>query len=421
MIAPLATGFAAGKDSQAAEGVESVPQLRPTNISADGTIDFEDAKDVPKAAVAPADLLESGEVLFNNTNSAAWVGKSAVFSSDRPACCSNHVTRLRLRSGLSPRLVMESLNTLQRLDYFRWTATNFNNQAGVNGDVLREVAIPLGDPLTRDALLAELDAARAVRDAGLRAADTLLEGIDAFVLDALGLPLPPPHDPTRPFALRLGALQGGRLDPQARAPFGAPANPRGVPMREIGSLLASPLSVDTSGFEDDDIVPYLGLPECDLHEVREVANRRFADVRGRATARSGDILFARIEPSVFNRKYVLTDRIGDGGWAYLSTEFYPLRVDGGDDDQRYLYALLLSDLTQRQVRGKTTGTSGRRRLDRDMFNSILVPWPDPTARSEIAAEVARRRAEAKRLRTEARAGWDAARIRFEEALLGAAE
>ena len=97
-----------------------------------------------------------------------------------------------------------------------------------------------------------------------------------------------------------------------------------------------------------------------------------------------------------------------------------VRAAGDASDQRFLYALLLSGLVQRQVRGKTTGTSGRRRLDRDMFDSMLVPWPDREERVAIAAEVDRRRAEARRLRAEARAGWAKAQQAFENALLGPA-
>jgi hypothetical protein len=71
-----------------------------------------------------------------------------------------------------------------------------------------------------------------------------------------------------------------------------------------------------------------------------------------------------------------------------------------------------------QVRGKTTGSSGRRRIDPDMFASLLIPWPDGAIRKKIAAEVSRRRAAARRLREEARGGWDDAKRRFEEELLG---
>jgi hypothetical protein len=190
-------------------------------------------------------------------------------------------------------------------------------------------------------------------------------------------------------------------------------------MVTVGSVLAE-ANRAPGDYRPEDEVPYVGLPECDLQEVRDIATRQFAEVGGRSVAKAGDILFARIEPSVFNRKYVFAETLGEAGWAFLSTEFYAVRAKGDQSDQRYLYALLLSEIVHRQVLGKTTGTSGRRRLDRDMFDSMLIPWPNSTARAKIAGEVDKRRAEARRLRTEARAKWAKARQAFEEALLGPA-
>ncbi len=270
-----------------------------------------------------------------------------------------------------------------------------------------------------NALSALLEVARVARDSRLAAAERALEGLDGFILHTLGLTLPPLRDPKEPFAVRRSGSRGGRLDPQSLAPMGLPINARNLPMVTVGSLLQE--AHDAPGnFKKDDEVPYVGLPECDLQEVREIATRRFAEVGGRSVAIAGDILFARIEPSVFNKKYVFADTLGQTGWAFLSTEFYAVRVKGDLSDQRYLYALLLSEIVQRQVRGKTTGTSGRRRLDRDMFDSMLIPWPNADERAEIAAEVDRRRAEARQLRAEARDGWAAARQAFEDALLGPA-
>ena len=159
-------------------------------------------------------------------------------------------------------------------------------------------------------------------------------------------------------------------------------------------------------------------PECDLNDVREVATRTYKEARGRSVAHVGDILFARIEPSVFNKKYVYVEHLGNHDYAYLSTEFYAVRANGNEDDQKYLYAMFQSAFVFNQVRGKTTGSSGRRRIDPDMFASLLIPWPDDVVRKKIAYEVTRRRESARRLREEAVHLWNDAKRCFEEKLLG---
>ncbi len=52
---------------------------------------------------------------------------------------------------------------------------------------------------------------------------------------------------------------------------------------------------------------------------------------------------------------------------------------------------------------------------------ILIPIPDKAVQEAIATEARRRREEARRLRTEAEAGWEAAKHWFEEQLLGPAQ
>jgi hypothetical protein len=56
----------------------------------------------------------------------------------------------------------------------------------------------------------------------------------------------------------------------------------------------------------------------------------------------------------------------------------------------------------------------------DTLKAVRLPWPKPGVQSEIAGEVAQRRAEARRLRSDADALWEKAKGDFEEALLGPA-
>ena len=90
------SGFAAGKDRRTEHHENAVLQIRPTQILPGGDIDLTDAYGIRFGDVKDGDFLKAGEVLFNNTNSSAWVGKSAVFHGSNPSVCSNHITRLRL-------------------------------------------------------------------------------------------------------------------------------------------------------------------------------------------------------------------------------------------------------------------------------------------------------------------------------------
>lgn len=128
-------------------------------------------------------------------------------------------------------------------------------------------------------------------------------------------------------------------------------------------------------FNADILVPYVGLPETDEYDndVKVVLERPFVEVGGRNIIRKDDILFARIEPSVFNKKYIYVDDLKGFDFAFTSTEFYIL--ESKTVLQKYLFYILFLDFVYNQVEGKTTGSTGRRRLDKGAFENIIIPSP----------------------------------------------
>ncbi|MPM06969.1 hypothetical protein SDC9_53273 [bioreactor metagenome] len=141
----IKTGFAAGKQEQADSlpDDQRVPHLRPFSITSDGQLSFETQKFVPMAGLTSSDICTQGEVLFNNTNSIDWVGKSTVFDSNIKCATSNHITRLKLKEYVDPYYVAAFFNMLLRLGYWKFLCTNFNNQSGINIDTLKKVKIIL--------------------------------------------------------------------------------------------------------------------------------------------------------------------------------------------------------------------------------------------------------------------------------------
>jgi type I restriction enzyme S subunit len=143
---PIVSGFAAGGDAQTDDPESGIPHIRPLNITNTAELTFKSTKMVPRSGLAQSDLLTKGEVLFNNTNSTSWVGKTVVFDADRLCACSNHITRLKLiEKRYSPYFFAALFNALRGLGFFGLLATNFNNQAGINAETLKTVRIPVPD------------------------------------------------------------------------------------------------------------------------------------------------------------------------------------------------------------------------------------------------------------------------------------
>ena len=125
-------GFASGRHNQDGRGVL---HLRPMNIDSHGCIVFEKSKYV---AGDDSRRVLAGDVLFNNTNSPAWVGKSAAIVTPGDWAFSNHMTRLRPVAGVDARFVAGQLQYLQTSGYFRHLCVNHVNQASISSDVLAD-------------------------------------------------------------------------------------------------------------------------------------------------------------------------------------------------------------------------------------------------------------------------------------------
>ncbi|MDW8054909.1 MAG: restriction endonuclease subunit S [Anaerolineae bacterium] len=104
--------------------------------------------------------LQKGDVLFNNTNSAELVGKTALFTiDDGDYVFSNHLTRLRTRSDIvRPGWLAFYLRFLWTNRYFERAADRWIGQAAVRDDVLRSLTLPLPPADQQDVLLARLEA-----------------------------------------------------------------------------------------------------------------------------------------------------------------------------------------------------------------------------------------------------------------------
>lgn len=161
----IVSGFAAGKQDQADNLPDDkrVPHLRPFSITPVGELSFDTMKYVPKSRLKDEDYCRKNEVIFNNTNSPDLVGKTTVFDSDVLCATSNHMTRITVKDGVNPYYVAAFFNVLLSTGYWKLLCTNFNNQAGVNTETLKNVKIPLPPKEIQD------DIARAIMQRRVKA------------------------------------------------------------------------------------------------------------------------------------------------------------------------------------------------------------------------------------------------------------
>ena len=132
------SGFASGVHNSEGNGVI---HLRPMNVSRLGKLDFENYKSVIDES---SRRILKGDILFNNTNSAELVGKTAIVDIEGDFAFSNHMTRLRFPvERVVHKYMAILLHSFWMSGYFNEICSNHVNQASVSIKRLEQVEVSL--------------------------------------------------------------------------------------------------------------------------------------------------------------------------------------------------------------------------------------------------------------------------------------
>jgi len=133
-----------GTSQKASEKPVGVPVLRMGNI-VDGQVSFDSLKymDLPPDEEVKY-LLHEGDILFNRTNSAELVGKSAVYPGDRQAVFASYLIRVVADPDKAlPHFVVAYINSPLGRQYIQSQLTRAIGQVNVNAKKLQAMPIPV--------------------------------------------------------------------------------------------------------------------------------------------------------------------------------------------------------------------------------------------------------------------------------------
>jgi len=136
----VTSGFPCGDHNSDGAGVL---QIRPFNVTVNATIALDTQKHVPASAAAGRPILETGDIVFNNTNTKELVGKTAVWNGPAGSVFSNHMTRIRPTvSGLSSLYLANAIHAHWVTGRSEMLARSHVAQASILGERFREIQIP---------------------------------------------------------------------------------------------------------------------------------------------------------------------------------------------------------------------------------------------------------------------------------------
>src|SRR3989344_2923517 len=138
LVEEINSGYACGRHAKSGEGLV---HFRPYNITPSGNISYELVKIVDPNFSDKR--LKYGDIIFNNTNSQVWVGKTCAYDKNEEVGFSNHMTRIRINKDLlNFKYLAKYLHFLFQKGFYYKIMKSHVNQSSVNIDRLQEIDIP---------------------------------------------------------------------------------------------------------------------------------------------------------------------------------------------------------------------------------------------------------------------------------------
>jgi type I restriction enzyme S subunit len=141
-----------------------VPVLRMGNIQ-NGRFDWGDLVFTDDKAEIKKYWLKRNDVLFNRTNSAEWVGKTAIYKGERPAIFAGYLIRInRIEHLIDADYLTYFLNSHFAKSYGNTVRSFGVNQSNINGTKLKGYPLPLPPIAEQQQVVQEIESRLSVCD-----------------------------------------------------------------------------------------------------------------------------------------------------------------------------------------------------------------------------------------------------------------
>jgi len=397
--------------------IKSPRYIRITDIDEYGLISHNDLG-------ATANTIEDQYILHDSdlliARSGATVGKAYIHK-ECPYPC--------FFAGYLIRFVINTQKALP--DYvFAFTQTNTykewvnaiqrpSGQPNINAEEYQSLEIPLPPPNIQNEIVSIIQTAYSEKKRKEFEAQQLLDSIDTYLLDELGVSLPEVRTELkdRVFLLNRSELEG-RFDPTVykdgiklispkwdneKLSKVAFVNPSGA---YKGKVAETPIS----------FVPMEVIDET-FSEITTMDKTTIEQASGFTKFREGDLLWAKITPCMQNGKSAIAKNLTNG-LGCGSTEFYILRPKDERLAIEYLHVILHMKYVRETAMLYFGGSAGQQRVPASFLENFNLPLPSKEKQLEIANHVYALRQQAKTLQEEGKRILELAKQEVERMIIG---
>ncbi len=340
--------------------------------------------------------------------------KTEILFIERCIFCSNHITRIECKKNLlNPFYLSIVLNLYQRMKVFFYICTNWNNQSGVNVELLKNIKIPLPPKEVQAQITALMDRAYAIKREREAEANRLLGSMWNYVLEELEIHYAPVTN-KKCFAVYLEQIQGKRIDPKkyTEAPTGIlnAIKHSKYNLYKLDDLIIKSFSgewgLDPTKGQGEDTLLVKVLRNTNFENQLNISYDNVAKrliKRNKLSAvvlRKGDILVEKSggSPTQPVGRVALFNEEG----TYTFSNFIRcFRVNEAICKPKFLFCYLKSIYSLNLMEYLQNQTTGIRNLIMEEYLDVLVPLPPLAVQNQIAESVQSRMNQAQCLKKEA--------------------
>ena len=329
-------------------------------------------------------------------------------------------------------LIRFVINTNKALpDYvFAYTQTNTykewvnaiqrpSGQPNINAEEYQSLEIPLPPPNIQNEIVSIIQTAYSGKKRKEFEAQQLLDSIDTYLLDELGVSLPEVRNELkdRVFLLNRSELEG-RFDPTVYKDGIKLISPKwnNEKLSKVAFVNPSGAYKGKTAETPISFVPMEVIDET-FSEITTMDETTIEQASGFTKFREGDLLWAKITPCMQNGKSAIAKNLTNG-LGCGSTEFFILRSKDDRLAIEYLHVILHMKCVRETAMLYFGGSAGQQRVPAPFLENFNLPLPSKEKQVEIANHVYALRQQAKTLQEEGKRILELAKQEVERMIIG---
>lgn len=283
---------------------------------------------------------------------------------------------------------------------------------------LKKILLPVPPIHIQEKIINIYTKAQEAKQAKDEEAKFLLDNIDSFLLEVLGIASNHQHNKKSIFSTSVSNLIGQRFDVSSyKEHFEMLSNK--YPNRKLSSLVEMDPAIKFVGFDDDTTVSFIPM-ECIDEKYGEISEQReipISKIKGYTKFEEGDLLWAKITPCMQNGKSSIARNLKNGVGCG-STEYYVIRPKTEDLLVDYVYLILRHSEVLKAAQGSFGGSAGQQRVSSQYMKSIMIPFPSKDIQQSIVDVIKERKQRAKQLQIEGTEMLEKTKQEIEKLILG---